>query len=74
MESIWSNKQQFGEIMELSTIPYKDYMFDDPKLKQRCWVLLTKQWDVIKKYAKREYFGHPSDIQFHQATQSPEPP
>lgn len=72
MESIWSNKKQFGEIMQLSTIPYKDYMFDNPELKQRCWSLLTKEWEVVKKYANREYTGHPGDIQFK--TPSPTPP
>lgn len=65
MDEIWSNKQKFGEIMQQSTIPYKDFMFDDANLKIRCWKALIKEWDVIQKYSKKKYTAHPKDLKLN---------
>lgn len=62
MEAIYSDKDKFAEIMKCSTVPYKDFMFDDLKLKKRCWAALTKEWDVVKRYSKKTYDGHPKDV------------
>lgn len=65
MEEIWKDKKKFGEIMNQSTIPYKDFMFDDAVLKVRCWKALVEEWDVIQKYLTKKYSSHPKDLKLN---------
>ncbi len=62
MENIWTDRDQFKEIMQETTVPYKDFMFDNAEMKLKCWNALIKEWDIVKKYAKKTYNMHPKDL------------
>ena len=64
MEEIWSDKDKFREIMQETTLPYKDFMFDNKEMKIKCWKALIREWDIVKKYAKKEY-PHPKELKIN---------
>ena len=66
MDIVWNDKDKFKKIMQLTSVPYQDFMFDNDELKKRCWLDLIKQWEIVKKYSKIKYEGHPKDLSIKQ--------